>query len=425
MTMPVTQDATYDSITYTGVVGPAGPTGPTGPQGATGAQGIQGIQGIPGPVGPQGIGWVTALRAPTATDTGYPVGTLWLKTDTDVYWQCTSQGPPAAWTQLGDLTGATGAPGADGATGPQGPVGSTGPSGATGATGPQGASGPAGPTGSTGATGAQGVPGATGPTGNTGATGPQGPLGPAGPQGPAGLGLNIMGTVPDVGALPPCGAGNPNDAWVDDATGHVWVCNGSVWVDAGLARGPEGPTGPQGPIGATGPQGSDGPIGPAGPQGAQGGVGATGSQGPAGVPGPTGPAGPQGVGGPQGDPGPIGPRGPQGPPGDPFSTPVLAIGSIVHWRPAHNTYDRYGFCKPAVVLWVPDEANNILAMQVLGSLGGLDPIQDRVVTGHLAGQWHFITDCPYSYTIPATSTTDVLALERSNGHISFPVPVPV
>jgi hypothetical protein len=98
---------------------------------------------------------------------------------------------------------------------------------------------------------------------------------------------------------------------------------------------------------------------------------------------------------------------------------VLAIGSIVHWRPASNTYDRYGFCKPAVVLWVADDANNLLVMQVLGTLGGLAPIVDRVPTGHGNGQWHFISDCPYSYMVPSTAGV-AAAAATLNGLVQIP-----
>jgi hypothetical protein len=132
------------------------------------------------------------------------------------------------------------------------------------------------------------------------------------------------------------------------------------------------------------------------------------------VPGPIGAQGEQGPVGPQGPTGPQGPRGPQGPPGNPYGSPLLAIGAIVHWRPEWDTYDRYGFCKPAVVLFVPDEYNNILALRVLGTDGGPDPFFDRVPTGYNSGQWHFIVDCPYSMSVPASLT--VSSSRRANGY---------
>lgn len=415
--MTQTQNATYDQITYTAPAGPTGPQGPAGPTGSTGATGPQGPQGIQGPIGPIGPGWVTSLRAPTGTDTAYPLGTLWLKTDTGAYWSLTAAGPPAVWTQQGNLTGPQGQAGVDGAQGTQGPAGAQGPAGTPGATGPQGNAGPAGPTGPSGPIGPQGSAGVQGPIGPTGAEGPQGPIGATGPQGPAGTGLNVRGTVPNAGALPPCGSGNLNDAWVANDTGHVYVCNGTSWIDVGLARGPAGPTGPQGPEGPTGPQGANGPAGPIGNTGPAGSQGGPGPQGPAGVPGPVGANGPTGPAGPQGPMGPTGPRGPQGPPGDPFATPVLGIGSVVHWRPADNTYDRYGFCKPAIVLYVPDETNNLLVLQVLGTEGKLSPFQDRVPTGQAPNHWHFIGDCSYSFSVPATLATQVPM--RTNGYLTF------
>lgn len=355
--MTITQNATYDSITYDSIVGPEGPVGPQGPVGPPGPQGPQGDPGPVGPQGPQGTIWVTQPRSPTQADTGYMVGTLWLNTATSVYFRLDSGGPPPVWTPQADLSGSQGPPGIDGAPGPAGPEG------------PAGSQGPAGPAGAQGSAGPSGPPGA------------QGPLGPAGPQGPAGLGLNVKGTVPTFAALP-AQPQPANDAYGVDDTGHLWTSNGSAWVDTGLLRGPAGPDGPQGP------------AGPAGSQGAQG------------IPGPQGPTGPDGPQGPAGPTGPQGPRGPQGIPGDPFGSPVLAIGSIVHWRPSRAVYDRYGFCKPAVVLWVPDEVNSIITVQVLGTEGGPSLI-DRVPGGHGTDQWHFISDCPYSYSVPASLEAQV------------------
>jgi hypothetical protein len=121
-----------------------------------------------------------------------------------------------------------------------------------------------------------------------------------------------------------------------------------------------------------------------------------GLQGPIGPPGAAGAVGPTGPPGPQGA---TGPRGPQGAPGDPYGNPILAIGSIIHWRPAENTYDRYGLCKPAVVLGVWNETYNLLNLHVLGTFGGPTPLVDQVPTGSGPGQWHFLSDCPYGMTI--------------------------
>ena len=115
--------------------------------------------------------------------------------------------------------------------------------------------GPVGPAGSTGPQGPQGIQGVLGPTGSTG---------PQGPEGPAGTGLEIQGTVPTVGDLPPVGI--PGEAWVVAADGHIWVWaeDTQEWVDAGPLQGPKGD------IGLTGPQGIQGPQGAQGPQGIQG-----------------------------------------------------------------------------------------------------------------------------------------------------------
>jgi hypothetical protein len=135
-------------------------------------------------------------------------------------------------------------------------------------TGVEGPAGPAGPTGPAGADGAPGDPG--------GPTGPQGDTGPTGPTGAQGTSINFVGVVPTVDDLPLLG-NVFNDAYLVDATGDLWVWNGTVWSNAGQIQGPTGPTGPQG---VEGIQGQTGPTGPTGPTGAD-------SQ----VTGPTGPTG--------------------------------------------------------------------------------------------------------------------------------------
>lgn len=243
----------------------------------------------------------------------------------------------------------------------------------TNLTGPQGAAGPQGPQG------IQGVPGAQGPMG---------------PQGPAGTGLNIQGSVNTAANLP--AQPQPlNDAYITLDTGHIWVSDGSTWNDVGPFVGP------------TGPQGAPGPAGVQGPMGAQG---------PQGVPGPSGAPG---ATGPTGAPGPEGPRGPKGDPGDPYGTPTLAIGAIVHWRPWDMTPHHYGLCKPAVVLGVWDEYHNELALYVLGIPGGPAPMIDRCYTGHGPGQWHYISDCPHGFTINQPAYVQSMRA-ASNGHITFP-----
>jgi len=144
-----------------------------------------------------------------------------------------------------------------------------------------------------------------------------------GPTGPQGTSINIVGSVATVGDLPP--SGNPNDAYIVQAGGDLYVWDGSAWTSVGQIVGPQGPTGPTGQTGATGPTGAvgnTGPTGPTGPAGEVGNFGPTGATGPTGPTGPqgdngttgaTGPTGPQGV---QGESGTIGPTGPTGPQGD-------------------------------------------------------------------------------------------------------------
>lgn len=54
--------------------------------------------------------------------------------------------------------------------------------------------------------------------------------------------MNIKGTVPNSGALPSTG-NTQGDAWVADDTDHIWVWNGTTWVDAGAIEAgiPEAP----------------------------------------------------------------------------------------------------------------------------------------------------------------------------------------
>jgi Collagen triple helix repeat (20 copies) len=285
-----------------GVTGPTGPTGLAGPTGPTGATGV---------TGPTGLRGATGLSGPSG-----------------------STGPTGASgsSGLSGPTGPTGSQGIQGFSGPQGLQGLTGP---TGATGSQGFSGPQGLQGVTGPTGAQGIQGSTGPgiTGPTGATGAAsnvtGPTGPKGNTGPAGTSVNIIGSVANSGALPVGGGGaSTGDGYITIDTGHLWVWNGTSWVDVGEIRGPTGAQGPTGPTGAastvtgpTGAQGIQGVTGPTGSQGIQGITGPTGAQGiqgfsgPQGIQGVTGPTGTQGIqgfSGPQGIQGVTGPTGPTG-----------------------------------------------------------------------------------------------------------------
>lgn len=124
----------------------------------------------------------------------------------------------------------------------------------------------------TGSGGGQGPVGPTGPPGPEGPEGPQGTQGaqgPSGPQGSPGTGINLLGSLPSIGDLPP--SANPGDAYI--VGGDFWVWEGGQWINAGSIVGPAGPQGnpgPAGPAGAQGPMGSVGPPGATGPQGVPG-----------------------------------------------------------------------------------------------------------------------------------------------------------
>jgi hypothetical protein len=218
--------------------------------------------------------------------------------------------------------------------------------GVNGTVGVNGAAGPTGPTGPTGTTGATGSTGATGtglrlesvvatvgdlpalaplgsayiisstqeiyiynglawqnggtykgPTGSTGSTGPTGSTGSTGPTGAAGRSINIKGTKANVAALPSSG-NTAGDSWIALTDLHLYVWDGTAWLDAGQFQGPTGATGPAtiavGTVSSTGPTGT--------PSITNSGTGSAGifdfvlQQGPVGLTGPTGAAATVGVG---------------------------------------------------------------------------------------------------------------------------------
>ena len=261
-----------------------------------------------------------------------------------------------------------GNPGTNGTVGVNGAAGPTGPTGATGATGASGITGPPGQglslqnvvadvasLPSTAPLGAAYIISSTqeiyiynglawqnggtykGPTGSTGATGATGSTGSTGPTGAAGRSINVKGTKANVAALPASG-NTSGDSWIVLTDLHLYVWDGTAWLDAGQFQGPTGATGPAtiavGTVSATGPSGTttvtnsgsgtagvfdfvlqQGPTGATGPTGgaATVAVGTVTSTGPTGAPsvtnagtpnvalldfvlkqGPTGPTGPAG-----------------------------------------------------------------------------------------------------------------------------------
>ena len=259
--------------------GPQGPTGATGAQGNTGATGANGLDstttGPQGPTGPQGdigptgtAGLLLAIVASIGTSselnpsyTG-AIGDAFITSDTLHIWVWTG----TVWLDSGPAAYVTGPTGYIGPTGAASTI--TGPTGAQGTQGITGATGPVGATGVTGATST--VPGPTGSIGTTGVTGP------TGAQGTSGLLVTIVGSVWSSSSLDPMYSGAIGDGYIILGTNHLWVWNGSSWIDTGITNNITGPTGTTGPIGYTGP-----------PSAITGPTGATST-----VPGPTGSTGP-------------------------------------------------------------------------------------------------------------------------------------
>jgi len=130
--------------------------------------------------------------------------------------------------------------------------------------GPPGPAGPAGTNGEVGQTGSQGPQGPQGPHG------PEGEIGPQGMPGSDGTSFNVIGSVSQSSDLGEIYVGNSGDAFLVESSSHIYVWNGSSWVDLGNISGPRGQQGPQGLQGESGPQGNDGEDGQQGPDGSEG-----------------------------------------------------------------------------------------------------------------------------------------------------------
>jgi hypothetical protein len=102
------------------------------------------------------------------------------------------------------------------------------------------------------------------------------------------------------------------DGVIDATTGDLWVYNGSLWIDVGQIKGPQGITGTQGTTGAQGVVGAQGTTGTTGAQGTTGTTGAQGTTGTTGAQGTTGTTGAQGTNGTNGAQGTTGTTGAQG-----------------------------------------------------------------------------------------------------------------
>ena len=144
-----------------------------------------------------------------------------------------------------------------------------------------GAQGPEGPAGSNGTNGSDGTNGTNGSNGTNGTNGTDGTQGAAGADGTS---ISILGTVANCAALPTTG-NTTGDLYILDADdagcsgitgdGFVWTA-GSVWLNIGPLRGPQGI---QGIAGTNGTDGSDGTDGTNGSDGTDGTDGAQGPQG--------------------------------------------------------------------------------------------------------------------------------------------------
>jgi hypothetical protein len=204
------------------IVGPTGAQGVQGPTGSAGGDGAAGATGAVGPIGP-----VISLLGTVATTDDLPApetleinDAYYVEADGELY----IIDGDAKFVSVGAVVG------------PTGPLGPTGPEGPLGPTGPQGIIGPTG-AGST-------VEGPLGPTGGAGVAGP------TGAEGPQGTSLVVVGSVATVGDLP--ASASASEAYVVNASGELYVWDGSAWSALGIVQGPTGPTGSVGLTGAAG-----------------------------------------------------------------------------------------------------------------------------------------------------------------------------
>lgn len=198
------------------------------------------ILGPPGPEGPQGAGLsfqgtvATVEELPTPSTLGYG----YLVTATNDIWVYNGE----AWVNAGPIRGPQGAPGSEGPQGEQGPAGE------------------------------DGVPVQLRKTETelqwrlvgdvewqtlTPLNDIKGPAGDVGPDGPPGPGFNYRGSIATIGELPE--SSTQGYAYLVNATGDLYIYNGSAWVNAGPLQGPPGADGSDGVQGDPGPEGPPGP----------------------------------------------------------------------------------------------------------------------------------------------------------------------
>ncbi len=87
------------------------------------------------------------------------------------------------------------------------------------------------------------------------------PVSLIGPAGEDGGSVQIQGSLNNTGELPTPDGGNIGHGYLIGT--HLWVSDGTQWIDVGPVRGPKGDIGDQGPQGAQGPQGERGADGTA------------------------------------------------------------------------------------------------------------------------------------------------------------------
>lgn len=187
------------------------------------------------------------------TITGFITGTPTILTNSTVYTVTVQDSVPQTSLATFNLIvvsmpvsgarGYTGSVGYTGSRGFTGSVGYTGSRGDIGYTGSLGYTGSAGTNGYTGSQGTIGFTGSIGYTGSEGLTGFIGSQGYTGSKGADGTSVKIIGSVQDYTYLPSPYLGDIGDGYISQDNGHLWIWDGTQWLDVGVIQGPMGYTG--------------------------------------------------------------------------------------------------------------------------------------------------------------------------------------
>ena len=275
-----------DLANLKGVPGGKGDAGNKGAVGPKGEEGKLGEKGEPGVDAPPFLFWMGEIPSASSLPPADPGtnGHVYQALDTGYLHISDGNGN---YTEVRDLTAIQGPVGEKGDEGPQGAKGEDGDIGITGAKGEPGDQGDEGDEGAKGDQGVAGQKGQEGAAGLQGDEGPRGPQGVQGIQGPAGIGINIVGSIDDVG--PPAVTCDTAGDAIIDVNGDIWICDGlGNWTNSGPVQGPQGPQGLEGPQGPQGIQGIQGQQGDQGVPGIQGPEGEKGQKGEVGVTGAKG-----------------------------------------------------------------------------------------------------------------------------------------